>query len=395
MKIFNVQLNHQPNTISYSPQRAGMANSLLMKGALNRDTVSFGNASDGGVINQTQADISSRVHSFNSIESIPDLPCVYCGEPMLARQDKIKLIHSVAHCKGEKLAEVLHENKYLRGVKVNVAEKICTLAKKYPNDNIQDLFVRLAPQYIQELETEQLSILRKIGKKYSNAFDTTLERTIFQRILYDTTQWINNEDESKPFKRKEFLRELKNILYLPVFRNRNVVQRIMADAEQMPQSFESESAFVVKYHRRSPQEIATQFFYESGSTREHIKTKTSGGPAIPENLSLACAYCNNFVRNNVPMDKFVDAHPEIENNIRKNLNAILAAGSERNTKAISIIQSQKPTNPKVLEYIEKLKASSGCGWYTSAIAKQYMAESKGKLHLEEYLNKEPNDCCDE
>lgn len=381
MKIFTHQYNYLFNT---NPNRIqnGKTMPVYCNKTLGRDTVCFGKNASADSVQTTQN------RSISNIEAISGIPCVYCGEPMLSKAEKSRLVNNISNAKGADLVELLFENKYLRGAKISIAKRICILALQHPKENIQQLLIRLAPEYKQDLETEQLDILRRIESKYSHEFSTEVEKTLFQNILYDTTQWINNESGIEPFKRKKFLIELKNILSLPVFRNRRAVSLILAEAAKMPQSLESENAFVVKYHRRLTREMVSQLFYEAGSTREHIKTRNAGGETTSENLSLACAYCNNFVRNNIPMSKFVDMHPEIEKNIRKNFNRILSAGSEQNARKIKIIEALNPKNPGVIKYMAMLRKASDNSWYTSGVAKTYMKESNGKLNLSEYINKE-------
>lgn len=385
MKIIGAQLIQNNGNYSYSCNYKLRRNPLFINqnymGGLSSDVVSFGTRE-----NPAEVIAENRNAGFSkclsTIKEIKDLPCIYCGEPMMPASMKSRLALSMANARGEELAEKLLENrKYLKGIKRNIAQKIATAAIKYPDENIQEILTRLAPVYKAELEQEQLEVLRNIRKKYSGAFNSDIEKKLFQSILYETTQWINNESDAGVFKRKTFLHELKNILYLPVFRNRSVIKKIISEAEKMPQSFESESAFMVKYYRRSPREIVEQLFYEATSTLEHIKPRTAGGVTAPHNLAVACARCNNLTRNNIPMTKFVDMHPEIVENIKKNLRAIL------NDAKKPVVDENSCSNPRRKRAVYNKMVNDRASYkdYVSAIARTFQQESEGKISLKEFI----------
>lgn len=386
MKILNLQF------ANINPPKTTKNNSVggtpLYLNVLSRDTVSFGQKSDV-VQPPVITPQSIQLHgNLRELKEIKNLPCVYCGEPMLTVPERTKIVAQMVGSSGDDLIITLKRNrKYLRGIKVNIANSIMKAAKKNPDDKLDELLKKLAAGYKSELEAEQLAILRNLSAIIEKHKVSDKEKAIFQQLLYDTNQWINNEKDSEPFKRKAFLYELKQILDLPLFRNRSLVKKLMHEAEKMPQSFESENAFIVKYHRRSPREIAEQLFYEPLATIEHIKTRESGGKTEPKNLAIACARCNNYVRNNTPMPKFVKEHPEINNNIRKNLDAVLKIGRNINkVKQREEKRLKETKNPQYLKYLQSLEASSvAYENYVKAVSQTFINESGGKLKLEQYL----------
>lgn len=388
MKIqcFNKAQNY--NSKYYNSQNV-VFNSRKQFRALSSDTVSFGAKRENVEAASYTPKATGFPHNVADLKRLEDLPCIYCGEPMLPASKKSRMSADISSLKGKNLAQSLNDSKkYLRGNKINVAQRISAAAVKSPKKNIQEILQQLAPEYKDALESEQLRILRNIESKYSEAFTSDIEKKLFQSILYETTQWINNESDSWVFKRKTFLDELNNILNLPVFRNRNVVKKILQDAEKMPKAFESENAFVVKYHRRSPSEISDQLFYEPSPTIEHIKPRTAGGKTEPQNLAIACACCNNFVRNCTPMPRFVDQHPEVAENIKKNLNAILIAGLPKNEQNSAKLELKNDNTETVLNCLNKLKSISAYNAYVSSIAGTFENESNEKLRLSDYIIKE-------
>lgn len=391
MKIFSINILDKTNN-KYTDKSNTISKSFVNKYSsatiqpLQQDIVSFGKKANKTPLINSETDlVYHRV--YNELKNIPNLPCVYCGEPMLSIPNRKRIIKELSSNTGEELINTIEKNKkFFRAHKQEVAQNVIKIAKLHPDDNIQEIFKKLAPQYRSKLENEQMEVIRKINTLYGNSFDTQEETKLFQSLLYETTQWINSSNEDEPFKRKAFLRELKRILLLPIFkRNNQTIKKILAEAENLPQSIESENAFVVKYHRRSPREIAELMIYEPMSTIEHIKPQQNGGLTTPKNLSVACARCNNLVRNNKPMSEFVDEHPEINKNIRKNFDAILVYSAKQSKQLYEKLSEKNIDNENYKRYLQSLSENEAFNNYISAIAQTYMKESKGKLDLNKYV----------
>lgn len=391
MKILGLQITNN----NYKPMKSeGISrNARLLTSSAGCDTVSFGNNNHQPKVSGVGLPAVQLHNDLRELKNIRNLPCVYCGQIMLPIADRNKIAAEIASSKGEDLIANLKKNmKYLRGVKQNIAHSVIWAAKKNPDDNIAELLKKLAPRYKAELEAEQLAILRKIERVIDKYPLSPEEKTAYQYILYDTNQWINNENDAEPFKRKEFLYQLQKVLDLPLFKNRQVVKKVLKKADKMPQSFESENAFIVKYHRRSPREISEQLFYDALSTIEHIKTRETGGKTESKNLAIACARCNNYVRNNTPMPKFIKDHPEVPDNIRKNLDAVWLIGQRVRTIRSSQVQNlnmqNQTNNPSYQRYLSALGAShKAYENYVRAVAQTFVNESGGALDLSEYIKK--------
>lgn len=395
MKIFNINtLNKQYNPDFSLKKNQKNTNAPLpfnnysfKLNTLYSDTVSFGKKNNKvPLIKDGETLMYHRIYS--DLKDISNLPCGYCGEVMLSVPNRKRIAKDLSTLKGEALSEAIEKNKkFFRYHKSNVAKKVAQIARNNPEMDIQQAFQKLAPLYITQLETEQLEVVRRLDNLYGQAFDSEEAIKVFQNILYETTQWIKNKSEDEPFKRKAFLEEFKKILSLPLFqKNLQLTKKIYKEAEKMPQSVESESAFVIKYHRRSAREISELMIYEPLSTIEHIKTQESGGLTSPENLSIICAHCNNLVRRNKPMDKFVDEHPEIAENLKKNFDAILAYTRKQNKMLYKKLSEQNIDNENYQRYVQAIKENEASKNYISAIAQTYMRESKGKLDLTSYVN---------
>lgn len=324
--------------------------------------------------------------NFSTLKEIKDLTCVYCGVTMINPSLKYELTEKIAASTGKDLiAALTRGQKYLYGWKNNIATEIMNLANIYPDENIQNLMWRLVDNYKFELKNKQLNVCSNIRQKYENSFATKTEKKLFDLLLDDTEKWVTGKNKFGPFERKLFLYELSQILCLPIFRNKHITKQILKDAEAMPNSFESASAFVVKYYKRSPREIAEQLFYERTPTLEHIKPQIAGGTRDPQNITIACAKCNNTVRRSMPLSAFADIHPEIIDNIRKNFRTILLSGEETSGHRKLYGKVHRPGNDRCNYELNNPKRTSQNRQYVSAIAKTIERESKGKIPLKEFI----------
>ncbi len=373
MKIFNVQLN-SPSAFTKNSQnylyssRFGELSRAVNLNQIDRDTVSFRSAKT-----RTNKDLGEVLKvpvipkiTTNFLRKIPNLPCVYCGEPMLALSVRNDIVASAKNATGENLIKILTDNaKFFRKNKSDIVSQIIAKAHKYPDYNIQELLLALKPDYLELLENEQKEIIRNIGAKFAQYFVSPQAKKISSLFLYEATQWVNDEIGTEPFKCQVFYKELKEILKLPIFRNKRATEEILEIASKMPQSKENQSAFIVKYSRREPREIIEQLLYEPFVTVEHIKPQYNGGKTEMNNLVIACADCNGRERGCMPMYDFVDKHPEIEHNIKKQFKYL---------KKIS----RQPG-----KYY--MKDKSELDRYISDVSKTFMRESINKIHLEEYI----------
>lgn len=394
MKIFSINIAEKKNNnmqiknnLQYCGLKIGKYSTFSKLNTINSDIVSFGKKNTNKVPLVGDGDSLAYHKVYNDLKNIPNLPCVYCGEPMLSVPNRKRIIRELSTMTGQDLIDVINKNKnFIRGHKLNVAENVVLMAQNYPNDNILEVFEKLAPKYRAELEKEQTEVINKINVLYGNSFTTDEEKKLFQSLLYETNQWINSQDEDEPFKRKAFLGELKRIFSLPIFKkNQSLTKKIYAEAEKLPQSFENENAFVIKYHRRSAREIAELMLYEAMSTIEHIKPQEVGGATIPNNLAIACAKCNNYERNNKPLDKFISEHPEVHKNVRKNFDAILRYSEKQSKFLYKKLSENANENDNYQRYMQSVKDNEIYRKYIEAIAKTYMMESKGILDLNKYI----------
>lgn len=167
-------------------------------------------------------------------------------------------------------------------------------------------------------------------------------RTIFEKSyiknnkdiqhLFDITNAkIYGFPTFEPFKRQEFIYDLKNIVKF--LRDKKLETEIIHEAHELPTSSDNVSAFIVKHVNDTPEKIGYYLFKGSLASIEHIEPKTPqikeetviklvngkkkkkkvgnniGGKNHINNYGLSSAYINSL-RSNTPFDEWVKNNPE-------------------------------------------------------------------------------------
>lgn len=86
-------------------------------------------------------------------------------------------------------------------------------------------------------------------------------------------------------------------------------------AQQLPNSDDNLSAFVVKYGKRRAHEIGNRLLCNSVATYEHIKPQADGIVNGLYNYLAECAGCNSS-RKETPLNEWITAHPKMLKHIR-------------------------------------------------------------------------------
>jgi len=226
-----------------------------------------------------------------------------------------------------------------------------TLSKKHSDLNLQELLKLKYPQAEKTLITQQANILNKIHfiirklpqKEYQPA----------RKLLIDSLDRIF-EPEPLPedrFSRKNFIRALSKI----EISDAKVKSRIMALAENLPQSANSINAFIVKYSQpyklrynyetgdytritRDSSEIVERLLEPSAGTLDHIHPQAAyraessaraNGDESAKDLSTfrMCVLTSkkiNEEKSDTPLDEFIKTSKyNIPQNIQKHFDALI------------------------------------------------------------------------
>ena len=274
---------------------------------------------------------------------------------MLNEEQIKEFIADVSNKKGMALAKALEKYEdetvftHKRGMnerktiyrpqKQQVINIIKELAVENPGLSLIELIQKQAPESLNSLIKEQMSIVGELEKYISaNLKDDELKNT--QLIIEEFKKQINGESEIQ-FKRKSFINALNNVSSDTV--KQEEITRIIS---KLPTSDTRIDSFFVKYSQdgRSSKEIASKFVRQSIPTAEHLIPKSKGGKNNTDNYLCDCGDCNSR-RGNILFDEWMKQKPNMQKNIQFHLQEIQRAldnGSlpvEYNTYIEEIIQT--------------------------------------------------------
>lgn len=227
----------------------------------------------------------------------------------------------------------------MRPVEKQVFSKLKDLHKLNREKSLSDLIFLMRPEHLKKLEIVQFKILDDINILAKNL---PLEsRQKIKDFTKATRNIIIDEFDEDPFKRRIFLKKINDLAAtLP---KSETITKILDKASTMPNSFDNESAFIVKYsgktlrnkikdgnkiyERRSSKEIGKRLLSTAVVSIEHVfpTNPVKGRPKgsdDPKKLVLECAGCNN-PRASIEGYKWAKMHPEIIKNSQKQIDIII------------------------------------------------------------------------
>ncbi len=178
---------------------------------------------------------------------------------------------------------------------------------------MQPAILKQNTQNLQYLRTMFEKSYIKNNKEIQNLFDVTNAK-------------IYGFPAFEPFKRQEFIYDLKNIVKF--LKNKKLEAEIIKIARELPTSSDNVSAFIVKHVNDSPEKIGYYLFKGSLASIEHIEPKVPqvneesvakaskkkknknniAGKNHINNYGLSSAYINSL-RSNTPFDEWIRKNP--------------------------------------------------------------------------------------
>ena len=141
-----------------------------------------------------------------------------------------------------------------------------------------------------------------------------------KQIFYDSSARIHGFPLQAPFKRKEFVHDLKGILRN--VENKDLVHRMVRIAHSLPTSKDSVSAFIVKSADETSDKIGFYLLKDYICSVDHIKAKNQGGKNKRKNYGLCSVYINSQ-KTNIPFDVWCRKHPETYKNCQKYIDRLI------------------------------------------------------------------------
>ncbi len=141
-----------------------------------------------------------------------------------------------------------------------------------------------------------------------------------QQIFQQTSARIHGFPAITPFKRKEFVHELKNITKR--VKDETLAKEIIKTARILPKSTDNVSAFIVKYTNDTNNKIGYFIMHSGICSIDHLDAKANGGKNKLKNFGLCGTYINSQ-KTNIPFDEWVRKHPETRVNCQKHVDRLI------------------------------------------------------------------------
>ena len=320
----------------------------FIKSPLKTDTISFSAAvvfSDNSF---------EKTYSRNFFKKLvkEGVPCAYTGMLMIPRSDVDDLINSQVFKKKSSVAiQYLKPYKdQMFDIEKRVFEILEKEAKKHPDLKLQELLLLKYPMAEKALIAQQSAVLDRI-----NLIARGLPRADYLKVR----QFINssfdkifepNQLPEERFKRKEFIYQLKALK----LNDKRLLDKMLKEADKLPQSSTSVNAFIVKYSQpyklkynadgsikkmpRDSEELALRLLRPSVATEDHIypqelyrleELKRQKGNKDAEGLSdmkvtiLTTEYINGL-KTNILFDDFVkNCKYDVKTNVQKHVDRLI------------------------------------------------------------------------
>ncbi len=266
---------------------------------------------------------ANNTSAGNILKKLRNIICPYTGVKMISgsviggiekRIDKSKNIGS-----GVKILSSYTD--YMQ----KIEKKMFDVFKKYsetnPNGRFQDCLNKLYDDALARLKIEEFLVLDKVDRislelSPNTALGVRSKTTRCRQVIL-----ANKEEDT--FKRKTFISSLDEIVPSNADEQK-ILERMKDQALFLPTSGSSENAFVVKYAKRSEQEIAKRLLRASVATIEHVKPDSLGGGNTLSNFMLVSAQANSR-RANMPLEKYIERYPDIPQFCQVYINQIISS----------------------------------------------------------------------
>lgn len=353
MKITSIGYNQNFYSIkSRNPQRVQISTSNTGKSSL--PYISYQNAVSfqAGVIFQN--DLFKRKFSKNFFRKLvaEGLNCAYTDKEMIPQADLDWLEKNQVFRRKSSVA-ITYLRKYkdqMFDIERQIFDMLERESKKHPNLKFQEILNLKFSSAEKALITQQSAILNRINLM-SRALPEKEYRVLrmFINKAFDRIFEPNPKPERR-FKRKDFIIKLSKLK----ISNKSIKQKLLQEAEKLPQSSNSVNAFIVKYsqpykvqylcdgyYQRIPRdsgEIGLRLLKPSAATDEHIYPQTlyrneelarQNGDTEAQNLSslmvtiLTTSYINELKADKL-FDQFVRSTKfDVKTNIQKHINRLI------------------------------------------------------------------------
>lgn len=254
------------------------------------------------------------------VRSIGNVSCPCCGVKMMTKQDLEKYTKELSKNPTAKhYSDTLEKYQdFMHKAEKDVFKRFKPWAEEHPKSSLSNFLNESRVDSIQackQMRTEKLATITKMvaevdmekGKEFAKA------AVSYNKIPYES-------EESMKDVRKYVLSDVENLKNKIEDKEKYIAIRRMA--ESLPTAKNSSDAFIVKYAGDDSGKIGKRLLKLSVGTIEHIKPQAKGGKDRVENYLLECGECNH-TRGEIPLDDWIEVHPEMVENTQKYFDEII------------------------------------------------------------------------
>lgn len=184
-----------------------------------------------------------------------------------------------------------------------------------------DKLVLEASRLTNKTDNKTLETQKQIMKFLKIILKTSIlkKNTQLQGLINDSQKRLNNESYVIPFSRKTFIYDLKNLL--EPFENKELKDKLISLAIELPSSKDSKSAYITKFSREPSWKIAYRLLWPNLASVEHILPQSKGGKDEMSNFGGAGARVN-AERGNIDFTEQIKIVPQTVVNSQKYVDAL-------------------------------------------------------------------------
>lgn len=193
--------------------------------------------------------------------------------------------------------------------------KISSLAPIHPQKNMQDILKMLSAKAEKKLIIEQNDVLNSIHMLKG---EVPLKKVAELNNLISGTRDIllQRNTQKQKFKRKSAISLFDD--FALTLSDDNLRVKVMKTIRDIPTSSNNQNAFIVKYARRSPEEIGMKIYNKDFGTLEHIIPDSEGGRIVIWECSE-----DNGNRGNKSIIQQLQENPQMPDNLQKHANRLI------------------------------------------------------------------------
>lgn len=243
--------------------------------------------------------------------------CAYTGRQMISKAKANEIFQKLEKRPNAQAAINLlqHMQGYMHDIE-SIVFDILKDASHKSKRNFQDILTELVPESLERLKTKQLEVLNSANKLIDTLSDPIREKVVAIRDEAITKIKDDTFERGLPLERIKGINAKGKDL--------NQIIKIYRKWYGLPASSNDLDAFIVKYSKKSHQQIAKRLISSAIVSVEHVKPHSRGGGSDLSNLILVSTQFNS-TRSSMPLWEFMMLNPQInfEKNLQNYMNEVI------------------------------------------------------------------------